>query len=1329
MATQANQSASALQVMGSGTARVRLQSHRLLFDGVPENYEKWEVKFLAHLRLQGLKKVVTASDDTAVNADQNEEVYAELVQVLDDKSLTLIMREAVDDGRKAFKILREHYASNSTPRIITLYTELTSLSAGRDESMTEYTIRAETAAAALREAKETVSDALLIAMVVKGLPDEYKPFIAVATQKEGQTFQNFKATLRGYEETEKSRSTAKKDDSVLRVREGATSAPTSSGAAKGAVSEVRRCHGCGSDQHLIRFCPEKKKVWCSYCKSSTHSDQKCRKKNRHRVKQVITHDTSNQNDSSDDHSFAFQAAEKDIVLDPTYLLIDTGATTHIVNDKNLFTSFDKSFDPKKHFLELANGEKGNVAEGKGDVKVKTFAKGGKTVEITLHNALFCPTYPQNIFSVQAATEKGARAIFDENDSKIVYKDGTIFELEKKGKLFYMKTFSCDCTDNVCYTQDLQGWHETMGHCNVDDIISLEKVSRGMKVAERGERMTCEVCLQGKMIKQTSKEERERSKKCMEMVHTDLAGPISPPSREGHRYAISFTDDCTGVTFVYFMRTKDESVQMAERFLADSAPYGKVKCLRSDKGTEFTSHAFTDFLIKHKIKFETSAPHSPHQNGVAERNWRTLFEMARCMLIEAKLDKSLWPYAVYTAAYTRNRCFSRRLKKTPFEALTGKRPNLANMRKFGSECYAYNEDVRTKLDVKSTKGIFVGYDRNSPAYLVYYPDSGKVKKCRLIQCLTQNKNENVDTNVDVDIPCDVQVEGYMPHFQNQRSQSHEEENLVPQAPVINDRPQRVRARPAHFDDFETDFNGQVGVDFCYRVGVCPRSYTEALKSEKSVQWQEAMNEEMRSLEENETFTLTSLPKDRQVVGGKWVYAIKENANGDETYKARYVAQGFSQKEGTDYHETFSPTANMTSIRTVMQIAAQNDLILHQMDVKTAYLNAPIDCEIYMEQPDGFRKNGVNGEKLVYKLNKSLYGLKQSGRMWNQLLHAHFVDNGFTQCPTEHCVYTKETDQGMILILVWVDDLILGGKNETVLNETKNMMHERFKMKDLGKLSYFLGIEFEQGDGYVRMNQKKYIEKILEKYDMIDCKPRSTPSEQKPDKGGNQDPVDPRKYREIIGSLIYLMMATRPDICWSVTKLSQHLSNPLESHWVAAKHVLRYLKGTADYYLCYTKHKDGLKLIGYSDADWASSDDRRSTSGYSFAMHEEGPLISWKSRKQPTIALSSCEAEYIALAAAVQESLYLSQLIIDLGVSSQNEPILIYEDNQGTIALANNPVHRQRSKHIDIKYHFIRSYVKNGKVVLKYCPTHDMLADIMTKPATKVQLEKFKMLIFG
>ena len=209
----------------------------------------------------------------------------------------------------------------------------------------------------------------------------------------------------------------------------------------------------------------------------------------------------------------------------------------------------------------------------------------------------------------------------------------------------------------------------------------------------------------------------------------------------------------------------------------------------------------------------------------------------------------------------------------------------------------------------------------------------------------------------------------------------------------------------------------------------------------------------------------------------------------------------------------------------------------------------------------------------------------------------------------------------------------------------------------------------------------------------------------------------------------MTCTRPDICWIVTKLSQYLSRPLKCHWVAAKHVLRYLKGTLDYELCYKKCND-FALIGYSDADWASStDDRRSTTGYCFSLTKTGPLISWKSRKQPTVALSSCEAEYIALAAATQESLYLIQLLNNIGIGKKQGHVLIFEDNQGTIALAKNPVNHQRSKHIDIRYHFIRSELNRGRVVLEYCPTNEMVADCMTKPMTRFKLEAFKSYVFG
>ena len=229
----------------------------------------------------------------------------------------------------------------------------------------------------------------------------------------------------------------------------------------------------------------------------------------------------------------------------------------------------------------------------------------------------------------------------------------------------------------------------------------------------------------------------------------------------------------------------------------------------------------------------------------------------------------------------------------------------------------------------------------------------------------------------------------------------------------------------------------------------------------------MNEEMNSLLANGTFSLTILPQDRTPVGGGgcWVYTIKEGADGDITYKARFVAKGYSQVKGIDFQETFAPTANIVSARVFCQLAAQYNLILHQMDVKTSYLNAPIDCEIFMEQAEGFETPSSNeNERLVYKLNKSLYGLKQSGRNWNMLLHKCLIENNLVQSSVDHCVYRKEADEEKVFILIWVDDIIIAASDNDIMNETKVMFQERFKMKDLGKLSYFLGIEFEQGNNF-------------------------------------------------------------------------------------------------------------------------------------------------------------------------------------------------------------------------------------------------------------------------
>jgi len=252
----------------------------------------------------------------------------------------------------------------------------------------------------------------------------------------------------------------------------------------------------------------------------------------------------------------------------------------------------------------------------------------------------------------------------------------------------------------------------------------------------------------------------------------------------------------------------------------------------------------------------------------------------------------------------------------------------------------------------------------------------------------------------------------------------------------------------------------------------------------------------------------------------VYTINEGSDGAKTYKTRYVAKSYSQVKGVDYQKTFAPTANLKSVRALLQIAAQHNLILHQMDVKTTYLNAPIDCEIYMDQAEGFEAPSSSNGRLVYKLNKSLYGLKQSGRNWNNVLHCFLLDNQFVQSPVDNCMYTKQFGSKMVVIPVWADDIIIAASAMVLMSEAKQMLQERFRMKDLGRLSYFLGVDFEQGDGFVKMSQRRYLSKILERFQMSDCKPRATPSEQKLE-FGSETPCDTRRYREAVGSLVYAM----------------------------------------------------------------------------------------------------------------------------------------------------------------------------------------------------------------
>lgn len=443
-----------------------------------------------------------------------------------------------------------------------------------------------------------------------------------------------------------------------------------------------------------------------------------------------------------------------------------------------------------------------------------------------------------------------------------------------------------------------------------------------------------------------------------------------------------------------------------------------------------------------------------------------------------------------------------------------------------------------------------------------------------------------------------------------------------------------------------------------------------------------------------------------------------------HKARIVTKGYVQQQGRDFDEIFAPVTRLETVRLLLALAAKNSWEVHHLDVKSAFLNGEIQEEVYVAQPKGFVKK--RKEHLVYKLVKALYGLRQAPRAWYAKLSKCLEELGFSRCPYEHAVYTKRIREDLLIIGVYVDDLLVTGTKVSIIEEFKTQMNKRFDMSNLGKLSYYLGIEVEQGCGYIELRQTAYAKKVLEKAGMLECNPTKYPMDPNEsltkDEGGKL--VDTTQFKSIIGGLRYLVH-TRPDIAYSVGIISRFMENPTILHQHAAKQILRYIKGTLKFGLVYTKDGNNNILSGYSDSDLAGHvDDRKSTGGMAFYLNES--LVTWVSQKQRCVALSSCEAEFMAATAAACQAIWLRNLLGQV-TGNNGGPVVLHIDNKSAIDLAKNPVFHGRSKHIDIRYHFIRECVERGEIVVKHVSTELQRADILTKALATVKFERMRSLL--
>lgn len=514
-------------------------------------------------------------------------------------------------------------------------------------------------------------------------------------------------------------------------------------------------------------------------------------------------------------------------------------------------------------------------------------------------------------------------------------------------------------------------------------------------------------------------------------------------------------------------------------------------------------------------------------------------------------------------------------------------------------------------------------------------------------------------------------------------------------------------------------------------------SEALGGPTRGEWISAMADEMASILTKDTWTLVDRAEAPKVIGSRFVLRNKFGTDGIlQKRKARVVARGFAQSYGKDFHETYAPVARLGSIRAAVALAARDGMYIRQYDVETAYLNGHLDEEVFMELPQwtgealenivrhggrdratiekaaSMSRQMASGDK-VCRMNKALYGLKQAGRAWYERLDAELQSLGAIPTKADPCVYTTGRGGNFTMIIIYVDDILVMSRSEEQILEFGKALSQVFEIKDLGEVKRCLGMDFTRSKGGIFVNQRTYISDVLRRFRMLECNPVATPMDPgiRLERGNPWSEEDGERppYRELIGCLLYLSVATRPDIAHATSSLSQYNDGFSKAHWNAAKRVLRYLKGTIDVGLFYRSEDNSMK--GYADADWAGSkDDRRSYTGYAFLV--AGGAVSWDSRKQRTVALSTAEAEYMALAEAAKEAIYLRRLLQELG--SRVCSITLHSDNVSAQKLALNPVHHARTKHIDIRYHFIREVVQSGQVIVDHVASGDMAADILTKP---------------
>ena len=1345
------------------------------FDGKdPAEFKTWMKKFCVVLGvtrkdiLPLLKKqrkpdpADTAAFDSYTRA--NEDLYAILFLLVELPAALSIQKHEDDtgisgDGQAAFEELCNNYDRVTDEVIRAKMEELENNPMNPGENPDDYFNQKHLLRTQLDKMGEPISDRRFKHICVQGFSDEYKDVKLMVFRDPTFNVLDMQSTMRNIFLDEQS-------------RKGWKGRIAGRGFAMATTASDIICHGCYEPGHIRRNCPKiknraKKKTkpagatkWCSKHNTTSHSDEECYQQGGKRPGDTkdsskaftacsnCTHcsSASNKHDSNNevavvdftrdedafDSGFMFATCSRisgrNFAASSTGvgLLVDTGASE---------TMFDNRLIPDGNLHDHTQRNSPKIVDVAGESQLKGTATGilhctvkdnrGQRLRVRIQG-LIVPGLGRNIFSPTSLLKKGLRCVVEESTPHLTIQ-GKVIPLTQdprdqgmctlditfeqnvqpsgtKSLVPHQKQSQTHTANAVCFTLvSADTWHRRLGHLNARSLDILRK-DTGTGVDYRDSLSPCGVCqiAKHKQSPHPKQSTRELSRPG-QLVVIDNMGPVNPPAKYkggSFPYACKITDDYTKMKEVYLLRKKSDTTEAVHTYNMCVAAAGgyRIETIRCDKGGENTGSEFRDYCKNSAIKLEYAATNTPQQIGVSERDGQTLAGVTRCLLKDGDFPPSMWGELMLTAAYLLNRSPHSALGgATPYSKLHNKSPDLSGLRVIGARAFVHHERYRKKLDDRAFEGKLCGFGLDSQTYRILNPSNGAVVESRNVTFIESPPRS-------VPFQYSTEANGYesdVLSFTSLLDSPHSTSDLdfMAQNELL-----RQEVRKMQQDNLARE---EIRLN---------RTLLHHLDSPQREEWKEACSKEMDNLRKHNVYNLvplSSVPKGEKILGTKFVFKKKL----DGRFKARLVVGGHRQEPGQDYGRSYAPVCRIGSIRITCAIGCHNNWPIYQLDVVGAFLNALCDRDVYVRPAPGTSaKNSATGEPMVYKLERSLYGLSQSPALWNDTLNESLTVFGWKRTQSDPCVYVYTSGNIIVILTVYVDDILITGGDQQLVDQKKKELTDRFEMTDMGEVKRILGIDVQRDyeQGTLAISQEHYVNTLLERFGMQEANPVSTPgygaeiSTNQP-----QDQIlgstDKKIYQSMTGSILYLAQCTRFDLSYAALQLSKACSNPAQVNMTAAKHVLRYLRGNPVLPIVYKRGQ--FRLAAFTDSSFgANPDNGRSTTGYLFFL--AGGPISYGAKTQTLTAQSTVEAEIQALSYSAREAVYISNFMTELNFKTFGS-VPINSDSTGALTVAGNAMHSQRTKHVALRYFFIRELVLRGQITLHHRPSEHQLADIATK----------------